>query len=83
VVTEIGQRTADPIVAPGGVLLGRTDDQRLDRRISARPPRIGATLRAIELAGDETTIPGQDGVWLGNAGHLHELFSAKAFGDFG
>jgi hypothetical protein len=83
VVTEIAQRTGDPIVAPTGVLLGHTDDQRLDRRINARASRIGATLGAIELAGDQTTIPGQDGVWLGNAGHIRQLLSAKAFGDFG
>ena len=40
-------------------------------------------LRAVELAGDQTTIPGQDGVWPGNAGNLRQLFSAKTLGDLG
>src|SRR5215471_20447171 len=83
VVTEIGQGTGDPIVAPTGVLLGHTDDQRLGHRINARASWMGTMLRAVELAGDQTTIPGQNGVWLGNAGNLRELFSAKALRDLG
>jgi hypothetical protein len=40
-------------------------------------------LRGVELAGDQTTIPGQDGVWLGNAGNFRQVLSAKALGDLG
>ena len=38
-------------------------------------------LRAVELAGNQTTIPGQDGIRFGNAGHFHQIFPAQAFSD--
>src|SRR5690242_8196731 len=73
VMTEIGERTGDPVVAPTGRLLGHPDDQRLGHRINARASRTGTMLWAIEFAGDQTTIPGQNGFRLGNAGNLRQL----------
>ena len=81
-MTEIAQRTGDPIVAPTGVLLGHTDDQRLDRRINARASRIGATLGAIELAGDQTTIPVENGVGLGDTRYIGEEPAAEPIANF-
>ena len=34
-------------------------------------------LRAVELAGDETTIPGQDGLWFRNTRHLGQILSPQ------
>ena len=45
--------------------------------------RIGTTLRAVELAGDQPTIPGQDRVWFGNTGNLGQMFPANAPGNLG
>jgi hypothetical protein len=44
VMTEIGERAGDPIVAPTGSLLGHPDDKRLDHRINARASRMGTML---------------------------------------
>jgi hypothetical protein len=40
-------------------------------------------LRAVELAGNQTTIPGQNGIWLGHTGHLRQMCPAPALGDLG
>lgn len=82
-MTEVGQCAGDAIVAPRGVLLGHADDVGFDGNIDAWAPRVGTTLRAVELAGDQPTIPGQDGVWFGNTGNLCKMFPAKALGDLG
>jgi len=58
-VTEIAQRTGDPIVAPTGVLPGDVDDEILDDRINAWAARMLTTFGTVELAGDQTTIPGK------------------------
>ena len=81
VVTEVGQCAGNPIVAPTGILLGHTDDERLDRGIYTRTSWIGTMLRAVELTGNQTTIPGQNGIWLGNTGYLRQMFPAQALGD--
>src|SRR6516162_9443670 len=72
-VTEVGQCSGNPIVAPAGVLPSHAHDQRLDGSINARASGIGTMLRAVELARNQTTIPGQDRVWFGNAGHLRKM----------
>ena len=62
-------------------VLGHTEDQRLDRGIYTRTSWIGTMLRAVELTGNQTTIPGQNGIWLGNTGYLRQMFPAQALGD--
>ena len=83
IVTEVGQCAGDPIVAPTGALPGHALDERLNRRIHARASGIGTMLRAVELAGNQTTIPSQDRIWFGNAGHLRQMFAAQRLGDVG
>jgi len=38
---------------------------------------------AIELLGDEFSIPSQNGVGFGDAGHMPERFASQALADFG
>jgi len=56
VVTEVGQCARDSIVPPAGVLLGHANNERLDRQIHTRAPRIESMLRAVELASNQTPI---------------------------
>jgi len=37
---------------------------------------------AVELLGDQSSIPGQNGVGFGDASNLSERFAAKALSDF-
>ena len=83
VVTEVGQCACNPIVTPAGVLAGHVDDEILDDGISAWAARMLTTFGTVELVGDQTTIPGQNGLWSGNAGDLRQIFPAKALGDAG
>src|SRR5215470_5878753 len=83
VVTEVGQCARNPIVAPTGVLAGHVDDEILDDRINAWAARMLTTFGTVELVGDQTTIPGQNGLWSSNAGYLRQIFPAKALGDVG
>ena len=72
VVSEIGEGARDPIVAPTTVLLGHANDQGFDPWVDSRPSRIRAMLRSIKLAGDQTTIPAENRLGLGDTGDLAE-----------
>jgi hypothetical protein len=79
VVAEIGEGTRDPIVAPSAVLLRHADNQRFDLRANSRPPRIGAMLGAVELAGDQTAVPAENRLGLGDTSYLGKKLPAKTF----
>jgi hypothetical protein len=83
VVTEVDQRPGNPIIASTGILLGHADDERFDRSLYTRTSWISTMLRAVELAGNQTMILGQNGIWLGNTGHLRQMCSAQGLGDLG
>jgi len=38
---------------------------------------------AVELLSYQSSIPGENGVWLGDAGHLLQQFSAEPLTDLG
>jgi len=40
-------------------------------------------LRAVELAGDQTAIPSQDGFRLRNTGYLRQTLPSEPLADFG
>src|SRR5262249_31105220 len=82
VVAEICESAGDPIVAPRPVLLGHADDQGLDLRADLWPSRRGAHLGSIELAGDQTTVPAENRLRLGDTGDTGEQLPAEPFTDF-
>ena len=82
-MTEIGESASNAIVPPAFVLLGHAKDQRFEFRVDARRSRVGAVPRAVELAGDQTTIPGEDGIRFRNTGHLRETLSPQSAANFG
>jgi hypothetical protein len=77
-MAEVGKRTRDPIVSPSGVLSRDADDERLEGSVDTRASGIGMTHGAVERAGNQPAIPGQDGLWLGDTGHLGRIFPAAA-----
>src|SRR5450759_541836 len=72
---QIGQRPHNPIIAPGPILLGHANNQFLNFSVDPWPARGSPFLRAIELAGDEPSVPCQDGVRQGGSRHLAECLA--------
>ena len=68
-VAEVGQRTADPGVAPPGILDGHPHDQFGNRLRSHRSTR-SSTGAAVVLLRDESSIPAQDRVGGDDTRHL-------------
>jgi hypothetical protein len=71
-VAEIGESADDAIITPAFVFLRHADDECFDFRADTRTSRVGATIRAVELAGNQTSIPGEDGFRFGNTGYLRQ-----------
>ena len=71
------------VVSPAGVLAGDGDNQGFRGSIEGRSARIGARFGAVELACDETTVPGQDRVGLGDAREILQDLASESFGDLG
>src|ERR1035437_2998663 len=75
---QIGQRPHNPIIAPGPILLGHANNQFLNFSVDPWPARGSPFLRAIELAGDEPSIPGQNGIRQGRIRHFAECLAAQS-----
>src|ERR1017187_10207081 len=75
---QIGQRPHNPIIAPGPILLGHANNQLLIFSVDPWPARGSPFLRAIELAGDEPSVPCQDGVRQGGSRHLAECLATQS-----
>src|SRR5438876_697173 len=83
VVSDVGQCSGDPVVAPAWVLASESDYEVLRLRSDWRPTGIRPVLGAIELGGNELAIPAQDRARLGDAGDLGEGFASHSLADFG
>jgi hypothetical protein len=81
-MAEIGQSAGNAIVTPAFVLLGHAEDQRFNFRADGRTTRVGAMFRAVELAGNQTAVPGRDGFRLRNTSHLRETLPPEPLADF-
>ncbi len=80
-IPQIGQRPRNPVIAPITVLLGHANDQLLDFSLDPRPTGASRGFRAIEFAGDQLAVPGQDSVRPGHIGHLAENLAAQSMTD--
>ena len=82
-MAEIGQSTHDAIVTPAGILLRHSDNQGFQFGSDSRPAEIAAMLRSIKLACNQSSVPAQDGVWLGDTSHPSKSFAPEPFSDLG
>src|SRR5262249_46677690 len=80
-ISQIGQRPRNSVIAPVPVLLGHANDQLLNLSLDPRPAGAPARLRAIKLAGDKFAVPSQNGVRPRHIGHLGEALAGQAMTD--
>ena len=81
-MAEIGESASNAVVTPAFVLLGQAKDQRFEFTGDARTSRVGAMLRAVELAGDQTVIPCEDRFRFRNTGHFGETLPPQPLANF-
>src|SRR6516225_10219374 len=80
-VPQISQRSDDTVITPVMVLLRHANDQLLNLSLDPRPARASTRLRAIEFAGNQLAVPGQDRVRPGHSRHLGESLAAQSMAD--
>ena len=78
---DIGQSSDDAVVSPAGVLSGEADDERLCFGRDAGPAWRSTEFGAVELSGNESPVPGEDGIRLGDTGNLLKRGAAEALTD--
>ena len=81
-VAEIGQGSDDAVVSPAGVLSGETYDERFQFGRDAGPARRSTQFGAVEFAGNQPPVPGEDGIGLGDTGDLLKCSAAESLADF-
>ena len=82
-VAQIGQRSDDAVISPASILTRHSHHQGFHVRWNGGAAWILLVFGTIELLGDEPSLPGQDGVRLGNAGDLSERFAPHTLPDLG
>ena len=81
-VAEISQGADDSILAPTQVLFGHAHNQLLDHRVNSRSTGASTRFGAIELAGDEPSIPSQNRLGSRGIRHLLKRLVAQSMANF-
>src|SRR5215469_5030068 len=82
-MTEVCEHSDNAIITPTGVLTRHSHHQILYMLGYRRTTWILAVLRSVEFQSDETPIPGQDSVRLGNAGQIAKRLTSQSFSELG
>ena len=77
---QIGQRTLDAPIPPGGVLLGHLDGEPLDLLGHGWPPQLCAAHTPVKLLGDQSFVPAQEGVGSDKGRYLFKALAAEWVG---
>ena len=83
IVSNMGQRADDPVVAPAGVLACQSHDERFDVGSDSWPSWIGTLLGAIEFRGHQFPIPSQNGLGFRDTRHVRQSLSSQPAADLG
>src|SRR5215467_7971203 len=74
---QVGEGADDPVIAPGAILPGHADDQRLQLRVDPGATGSLALLGAVELLGHELPVPAENRVGLDNRRDFLQSLLAK------
>ena len=80
-VAEMGQGASDAVVSPAKILTRHSHNQRLHPRVNPRPPRIGATFRAIGLLRHHFPEPAEDRLGLRDQGYFRQSLPPQPLAD--
>ena len=75
-VSEVGERVADPHVAPPGILQGHSGDEFRELAWCHRPASTSAST-AVVLPGDQPAEPAENRVGCDNPGHLAQALASE------
>jgi hypothetical protein len=75
-MSQVGQCSHDPVVAPAGVLASQANHQNLDFWTGAWPAGRAALLGAVEFFGHQSAIPGENGIGFGEARDWLQAFAS-------
>jgi hypothetical protein len=81
VISQIGERPDNPVIAPGAIFLRHTDNQFFNVLVNARPARGSPRRRSIEFASDKPSVPRKNCVRRRGGRYLAEGFAAKSMAD--
>ena len=81
-MAEIGKCSDDAVVSPAGVLSGEAHNESFQFGCAPGPAWSGAEFRTIKFAGNEATVPGEDGVGLSDTRDLLKCSPAEPFANF-
>jgi len=79
---QVGECTDDPVISPAGVFPRHPHHQGFDFRGDGRAAGILSVFGAIELLGDQCSIPSQDGVGFGGCKQPREVLCVPAASRF-
>ncbi len=80
-VVEVGQRPLEAVVAPRRVLLSQADDQLLDLLGDGGSSGLrGLSIGVVPLAGNEESVPAEQGVGGEERAHAGQQLSPQRFG---
>jgi len=80
--TEAQDCSDDAVVSPAGVLFGEAHNERFQLGRDTGPAQRSTYFGAVELAGNEPAVPGEDGIGFGDAGDLLKRSPAEPLADF-
>jgi hypothetical protein len=82
-VAQVVERTNNPPLAPRSIFLSHSNDQFLKDSICAGPASGQAAPRAVELPGEESSVPGENCFGRNDLGGFIESSSCEPFANLG
>jgi hypothetical protein len=79
VVSNISQRTLDPIVAPGWILLGKSQDQVDDDLADSWSADALSLIAVVPFLGNKLPVPAKNRVRSDNCGQFHQGLAPECF----
>ena len=80
-VTQVTQRTHDAGISPTSVLASHLEDQFLNGFICMRTAGGRALVRTVELFGNQSAVPAQDGFGTNDLRHFLKSLPAESFAE--
>src|SRR5215470_7351806 len=81
-ISQIGERSDNPIIAPGTIFPGHANNQSLDVLANSRSAGASPGLRSVEFASNEPSVPCEDGVGLSGCGHFAQCPTTESEANF-